>query len=34
MEGKEIYIGTSSIDKVLNKEDFYGKVMQKMCTNS
>ena len=25
---------TLSIDKVLNKEHFYGKIMQKMCTKS
>ena len=34
--GKEIRCGiqTFSIDGVLNKEHFYGKIMQKMCTKS
>ena len=27
-------IGTLSIDRVLNIEHFYGKIMQKMCTKS
>ena len=27
-------IGTLSIDRVLNTEHFYGKIMQKMCTKS
>ena len=27
-------IGTLSIDRVLNAEHFYGKIMQKMCTKS
>ena len=29
---KRYDIETLSIDRVLNKEHFYGKVMQKMCT--
>ena len=34
--GKEIIydIETLSIDRVLNKEHFFGKIMQKMCTTS
>ena len=31
---KRYDIKTLSIDRVLNKENFYGKVMQKMCTKS
>ena len=31
---KRYNIQTFSIDRVLNKEHFYGKVMQKMCTKS
>ena len=31
---KRYEIETSAIDRVLNKEHFYGKVMQKMCTKS
>ena len=31
---KRYDIETLSIDRVLNKEHFYGKVMQKMCTKS
>ena len=27
-------IETLSIDRVLNKEHFHGKIMQKMCTKS
>ena len=27
-------IETFSIDRILNKERFYGKIMQKMCTKS
>ena len=34
-EKEERYgIETLSIDRVLNKEHFYGKIMQKMCTKS
>ena len=31
---KRYDIGTLSIDRVLNKEDFFGKIMQKMCIKS
>ena len=31
---KRYDIETLSIDRVLNKEHFYGKIMQKMCTKS
>ena len=31
---KRYDIETFSIDRVLNKEPFYGKIMQKMCTKS
>ena len=31
---KKYDIETLSIDRVLNKEDFYGKFMHKMCTKS
>ena len=35
LEKKKRYgIKTLSIDKVLNKEHFYGKIMQKMCNKS
>ena len=33
LEKKKSYdIETLSIDRVLNKEDFYGKIIQKICT--
>ena len=31
---KRYDIETLSIDRELNKEHFYGKIMQKMCTKS
>ena len=31
---KSYDIETLSIDRVLDKEHFYGKIMQKMCTKS
>ena len=31
---KRYGIGTLSIDRVLNKEHFYAKIMQRMCTKS
>ena len=31
---KRYGIETFSIDRVLSKEDFYGKIMQKLCTKS
>ena len=31
---KKYDIETLSIDRVLNKEHFYAKIMQKMCTKS
>ena len=31
---KRYDIKTMSIDRTLNKEHFYGKMMQKMCTKS
>ena len=31
---KSYDIETLSIDRVLNKEHFYGKIMQKRCTKS
>ena len=35
LEKKKRYdIETLSIDRLLNKEDFYGKIMQKICTKS
>ena len=32
--GKGYGIVTFSIDRLLNKEHFYGKIMEKMCTKS